>query len=178
MKRCGICLVNKDERYFYNRAASGDGLSSKCSECDRNASKKWRTKNPEKAKAIRTRWCLANNERNLLNISAWRKKNPINVARASLKYRKKNAAYYAFKLATRRAAQKNAIPKWANMFFISEIYDLSKKRTDATGLKWNVDHIVPIQSKLVCGLHVENNLQVITERDNFEKKNHYWPDMP
>ena len=46
------------------------------------------------------------------------------------------------------------------------------------GFKWEVDHIVPLQSKLVCGLHVHNNLQVITALENIKKHNKVWPDMP
>jgi hypothetical protein len=37
---------------------------------------------------------------------------------------------------------------------------------------------VPLRSKLVSGLHVENNLRVIPARENNQKKNKHWPDMP
>lgn len=33
-------------------------------------------------------------------------------------------------------------------------------------------------SKLVCGLHVEHNLRVITQKENQRKNNVFWPDMP
>ena len=68
--------------------------------------------------------------------------------------------------------------QWANKFFISEIYRLAVARTAATGIKWEVDHIVPVSSPLVCGLHCEDNLQVITEAENKKKNNLIWPDMP
>ena len=41
-----------------------------------------------------------------------------------------------------------------------------------------VAHVVPLQSKKVCGLHCEQNLAVIPKLDNCRKKNSYWPDMP
>ncbi len=81
-------------------------------------------------------------------------------------------------MVARRTAQKLlAVPAWANKFFISEAYHLAKLRTEITGFKWHVDHIVPLQSDLVCGLHVEHNLRVIPARDNLTKNNRWWPDM-
>lgn len=85
------------------------------------------------------------------------------------------------KLATtnsRRGRKRAATPAWANEFFIGEAYRLSVLRSHLTGIQWEVDHIVPIVSNLVCGLHCEQNLQVIPEYLNKKKTNLYWPDMP
>ena len=73
--------------------------------------------------------------------------------------------------ALRRAQKKNATPSWANRFFIREAYHLAKLRTEMTGFKWEVDHIYPLQSDVVCGLHVEHNLQVIPAVMNRSKGN-------
>lgn len=59
-----------------------------------------------------------------------------------------------------------------------EFYALSKKLSEESGEKHNVDHIVPLNNKLVCGLHCEANMQVISSAENFAKNNFYWPDMP
>ena len=36
---------------------------------------------------------------------------------------------------------------------------------------YQVDHIIPLINKYVCGLHVENNLRVIKGKTNNHKKN-------
>lgn len=51
-------------------------------------------------------------------------------------------------------------------------------RTSATAIPWEVDHIVPLNNDLVCGLHCEANLQVIPAIANLSKNNSWWPDMP
>jgi hypothetical protein len=59
-----------------------------------------------------------------------------------------------------------------------EFYAESSRLTLETGIAHEVDHIVPLLSGLVCGLHCEANLQVITAFENQSKNNRFWPDMP
>jgi 5-methylcytosine-specific restriction endonuclease McrA len=54
-------------------------------------------------------------------------------------------------------------PLWANLSIIKRIYE------NAEGA--HVDHIIPLQGELVCGLHVENNLQYLTPEENSRKGN-------
>lgn len=69
------------------------------------------------------------------------------------------------------------MPIWRNDFIIDELYVTAAKRTKTTGIRWSVDHMVPLQSALVCGLHVEANLHVIPYIANIAKGNRHWPDM-
>ncbi|WP_157649560.1 hypothetical protein [Burkholderia ubonensis] len=78
----------------------------------------------------------------------------------------------------RRAQMMQAYPAWANDELIAEAYELARLRTIMTGIPWQVDHIVPLNSDLVCGLHCEANLQVIPKAANLAKSNDWWPDMP
>jgi hypothetical protein len=73
--------------------------------------------------------------------------------------------------ASRYKAQKiKATPSWANRDKILEIY---KSCPDG----FHVDHIYPLQSDWVCGLHVETNLRCIPAEDNLRKSNRYIADV-
>lgn len=73
--------------------------------------------------------------------------------------------------ALREKRVRNARPPWAISFFIGEAYDLAVRRSRLTGIRWHVDHIIPIKSPSVCGLHAHTNLQVIPEIENKRKGN-------
>ena len=107
--------------------------------------------------------------------AARRKYYAANKAKWAEKYIKTDRAKVrrAVAQAKRRARLLQAMPKWANEFFIEEAYDLAARRTKITGFLWVVDHIVPLQGRRVSGLHVENNLQVIPETVNLRKFNHH-----
>ena len=40
----------------------------------------------------------------------------------------------------------------------------------------HIDHIIPLQNRLVCGLHCISNLQAIPAEDNLSKFNKFDPD--
>jgi hypothetical protein len=60
-----------------------------------------------------------------------------------------------------------------NDFVCEEAYATAQERTTLTGIPWEVDHILPISGKNVCGFHVWNNLRVITKSENRTKSNKY-----
>lgn len=75
----------------------------------------------------------------------------------------------------RQAAQLQRTPKWADMKAIRAIYRQSSKVTRETGIEHQVDHIIPLLGELVSGLHVAENLQVITKKANLEKGSKFEP---
>lgn len=83
-------------------------------------------------------------------------------------YRENKPVYYA-KTALRRSRKLSASMKWADQDAIRRVYRLAEKLTIETGVRHSVDHIVPLQGRNVCGLHVEHNLQVIPLLENLKK---------
>jgi hypothetical protein len=70
-----------------------------------------------------------------------------------------------------------ATPKWADGDALDAVYRLAQKLTEESGVCHEVDHIVPLKSENVCGLHCEANLRVISLEANRSKGNRHWPDM-
>lgn len=108
-----------------------------------------------------------------INRTAWDKEHP---EKRAERLRRAGRKQYALKpeLAHKRALKRRtllqqATPAFANSTAIREIYLKSKR------LGLHVDHIVPLNSPLVCGLHVEHNLQLLSPLDNFSKGNKYDP---
>ena len=75
--------------------------------------------------------------------------------------------------AKRRATKLKATPAWANEGYIKLFYEGAKLEEKRTGRKVHVDHIVPLKGNLVCGLHCEDNMQLLFARDNMSKGNRY-----
>jgi hypothetical protein len=90
-------------------------------------------------------------------------------------YCKENRSKVAAIKAKYRAAKYQATPNWLTKKHLQEIEEFY---TLAQELAWlnegevlQVDHIVPLQGKDICGLHVPWNLQILTKADNIRKFN-------
>ena len=111
--------------------------------------KLYRLNNKDKIKEINRLYRLNNKQKRKQTLILTRLNNPHTQRAITAKY---------------RASQLKATPKFANLKKIKEIYKNCPKG-------YNVDHIVPLQGKEVCGLHVEWNLQYLTPSENLSKSN-------
>lgn len=128
-------------------------------------SKSYRERNPEKVKLTLASLALRNKEAKLACYKSWAGRNKEKVLRRNRE---------------RQHAKIQAIPSWHgefDEFVFEEAFALSSMRLAATGIEYNVDHIVPLKSKRVCGLHCAINLAVIPALENKSKGNRHWPDM-
>lgn len=177
MKICSLCKEKKPKEFFYKHSLSIDGLKSQCKQCHIKSSNNWNNSS-DVANEWHKKWRLNNSERIKEKIRQWDIENKERKSALMAIYRAKNKEKRCFNESLRRSKKKKAIPNWANGFFIEEAYRLRALRTIKTGVLHHVDHIVPLASNKVCGLHWEGNLQVIPASQNLSKKNIYWPDMP
>jgi hypothetical protein len=145
------------------------------------AQKRYREKNPERARALGRATHQRNKEKRNAATREYIKANLEKVRELGRKWHAANLDRHRLSMAKRKAKKLSATPAWANdewdKFVVSEMYDLAKRRTERTGIVWHVDHIVPLKSDRVCGLHCAANLQVIPGQANHVKGNREWPDM-
>lgn len=81
----------------------------------------------------------------------WKKDNP-----------KKNSAFNK----ARKARIALATPPWADTKVMYEIYLNCPEG-------YHVDHIIPLNGKIISGLHVPGNLQYLPAKENLKKSNRY-----
>ena len=105
---------------------------------------------PEQEMAVRRERC---------RLSA--RKNPARVKANKIKY---------------EAKLDRATPKWlteSDWASMNRIYEEARRLTRKTGVKHQVDHIIPVNGDNISGLHVPTNLQILTQSENVAKSNRY-----
>ena len=151
---CVECIKAETEKYKEKRAEYF--AKRNADEAIKEKKHEWYQKNKSKViAAARTRPADAINEYR----RAWKERNKTSI-RADTK--------------ARRRKHREATPKWLTRKQRTEIrslYQIAITMTQTTGEQYVVDHIVPLRSELVCGLHVPWNLRVITREENLKKSN-------
>lgn len=95
-------------------------------------------------------------------------------AKRAREYVSKNRGWKRSTTAKRRARVAKASPPWLSkdqLKLIRDIYHRAVLLEKETGVRHEVDHIIPIAGKNVCGLHVPWNLAVVTMAENRAKSN-------
>lgn len=119
------------------------------------------------------RWCEANKEKRAEQTRNWWKNNPHKNYLKVRKWQIENPAGVAAHKAARRAARNGATPSWVDIKAVNLFYKQCREISDETGIPHHVDHIVPLRGKLVSGLHVPWNLQIIPAKENLVKANKF-----
>lgn len=161
MKTCCTCKISKSLENYSKNKNRKDGIAAECRNCNNIRSKTWGQKNSEIVYLRNLEWRKNNRAKDRLNKRKWK----LN-----------NLDKHAAKEAERRAQKLNATPPWLNEIHLKEIeniYKSAKTKTKNSGIKYEVDHIIPLKGKNVSGLHVPWNLQIITSLENRVKSNNY-----
>lgn len=186
-KVCTKCCIEKEIDLFYKSKDCKLGVSSVCKSCksDYYAQNRksitaqqgeYYKQNRVLKSSIRKQHYIQNREDIL-----WYQKNQYRQNRGVIidrtKHWQKQNPDKVNAISARRKAQKlQATPSWVDNEAVNSMYNLAFL-FNMTGINLHVDHIVPLQSDKVCGLHCEANLQLLPASDNISKGNRWWPDM-
>jgi hypothetical protein len=146
MKTCCRCKVEQETTEFYKHSGKKDGLSLECRTCIKERANKYYKENTEKAKN---------------KVKQYKKENNHKV----------NALCYK-----RKTKKLQRTPEWLSTDHFKQIeleYELATWCSKVMGVKYHVDHIVPLLGINVSGLHVPWNLRVIPASVNLSKSNKY-----
>jgi len=136
--------------------------------------KAWTEANKEKVALYRKTYAEKNKEETKNRLVKWKKENPEKMREMQKQWVLRNKGQHLATVRKRQTAKMKRTPNWLTEFDflkIKCIYSISAMLTRENKEPWHVDHIIPLQGKLVSGLHVPSNLQVIRGSENWKKGN-------
>lgn len=187
--KCSVCgeIKEKSEKHFPKDKILESTKVTQCRKCksklayknsdkekQRKRHKAWRDKNKDKIKSYKENYVSSNRDKVLKQDKEYRARPEVKKQRRKYerKYYKDNRSKMIAISCAYDSRVRAARPSWQKQKEINDYYKSAKIK----GLE--VDHIVPINSDLVCGLHCIDNFQLLTRSENASKGNRYWPDMP
>lgn len=132
-----------------------------------------RNRDPQSWNARSLEWKRRNRRAVSRYARRWRSNNAPAVAAYMRRWKIDNPGRCTAHSVERRARKLGATPIWACKQAIVSVYAEADRRTRKTGVPHHVDHVIPLKHPLVCGLHVEFNLQAIPAVDNLRKHNSF-----
>lgn len=144
----------------------------------RETKRKWYLKNRDRIRAKQAAYSAANRERGAQYHREWREANHDQIkVRYAERYKDPIVRGAARQRATdHRVKRLQRTPQWLtpeDKQKIKSIYAEAARLTCDTGEPWHVDHIIPMQGRIVSGLHVPTNLQVLRGEENIRKFNRF-----
>lgn len=142
-----------------------------CMRCVLDRTAVWKKQNWDKHLSQCQQWKHNHVQSTQQNSKEYYEKRGEHIRALSKKWRKQNPDRVCLSANNRRAQKLLATPKWVDEYKVAQIYLDACTKTKDTGILHEVDHIVPLRAKTVCGLHWEENLQVIPATTNRRKSN-------
>jgi len=166
-KICNKCNLDKPLIDFHQQSDCSDGHRGTCKSCVKAIRQVHYSKNRQSNLDKNLKWRQSNNRTDYF--AKYKKENKEKIKEYAVKTRHLNAK----RKATRRDRMMERTPKWLNSGELFEIECIYKYcgALRSIGLKYEVDHIIPLAGKNASGLHVPSNLQVIPMIQNRQKSN-------
>lgn len=175
---CKKCGHGKPETDFYFKAAGR--LSTSCKTCHNLQVKDWQIANKDKCREYVKKSCKKAYDKDpekfrlksLRRREANREKSREIVSKSYKKIYTSRREVERARLNAANAAKRRLPPNWLDAISLAQIqefYDTAKAVATQTGIVHHVDHIVPLNGKMVSGLHVPWNMQIISRSENCAK---------
>ena len=158
VKKCTKCGAVKALTEFYKHKRMAGGHTADCKDCNKASSAKYNRNNKDKISSAKSQYYAENTDQLLKRGSEWRANNRGAVNALSAKH---------------RAQKLQATPAWADKDAIKALYEEAQRLQEILGIQFHIDHVLPLQGELVCGLHVETNLAIIPATLNLKKSNKF-----
>lgn len=174
MKTCTKCGEAKPFSEFGKKASQKDGLHYRCKPCNNAESLEWQLNNKDRAAARKREWYEKNRSRADAKVKSWADQNTDRRSAIKKRWRESNRDACMRHWISRRARMLQSTPDWLtdeHRKQFDAIYSLAQMLKKKSGRAFHVDHIIPLRGKMVCGLHVPWNLQVIPAIENLRKSN-------
>ena len=163
-KKCIRCGEEKTLEEFSIHKKMKAGRLNKCKPCCVECTREHRAKKP---KAELQEMRRVEYEKQLEKGNRTRERSLSEIREQHDPLTKKTIALRHFH--TNRA--RGPAPTELDDFVFREAVRLSQARNEATGIRWEIDHVIPINGPQVSGLHNAFNMQVVPRSWNSSKSN-------
>lgn len=146
-----------------------------CKKCSKKKKDSWRKENKEHHNQKCREWVKNNPEKRKQTVLKYSQKPEYKEYHKKYRvaHRRLNIDKYKARVSARRRRVREATPNWLDKTTLEKFYVGAQALTRERQELYTVDHIVPLNGKNVCGLHVPWNLQILHHKENYSKSNKF-----
>lgn len=178
MKKCTKCKSEKNLDEYNVSPRNRGGFSTWCKQCTRDNSRKHYEANKSDYNKKNIEWVRNNHEKALIHSRKYAAKAEVKEYRKQWAQENRGRVLAAHRRWVERAGRSSQMRdrrvQWADSNMIETFYRAAKAMDFFNPCESHeVDHVIPLRGKTVSGLHVQNNLQILTKSENASKGNRY-----